>query len=230
MGKTLLLSLLTAFSFGVASAQTTQPEKRFQVGLIAGKTIQGSYQHKVPWGNAGGGFAGFDLSYAFAKEDPNFTLHFQPNWENFRYRSLGEPVVNGNGSHEINFNSINTPVLIRLAMPAGKWISPFMEVGASYKIRTKNHYQARSVFCGFVNCREFNFEGNLMPEGKRNDANLLVGIGAEFHWGSITIPVSIRLNEGLGTYSLHGETESGRGFSLTDLKTRTLQVVTGISF
>lgn len=76
MNKLILLSLLTVFSVGSTFGQDIQPRKRFQLGVIGGKTILGSYQRTVPWEKIGGGFAGLDVSYAFAKEDPNFTLRF----------------------------------------------------------------------------------------------------------------------------------------------------------
>ncbi|GHB61840.1 hypothetical protein GCM10007390_14680 [Persicitalea jodogahamensis] len=229
MNRLFLLALLAASSLGNSFAQTSQPTKRLQVGLVAGKTILGTYQEEDPWQKVGGGFVGADFSYAFAKEDPNFTIRLQPNWESYRYESLGEFEVNGNGSYRATLNSLNVPVLIRLAIPAGKWVSPFVELGANYKIRVRGQVESRSVICGIIGCNEYVFEGDFMAKELRNDISLLAGVGAEFHWGDITIPVSVRINGGLGKYTFQSETVQSNSFSLVDLKTKTLQVVTGIT-
>lgn len=137
--------------------------------------------------------------------------------------------MNGRGDYRINISSVNIPILVRLAIPAGKWVSPFVELGANYKIITKTHVESRSVFCGFASCNEFSYDGDL-EKSSGSSANLLIGIGAAFRWGNITIPLSARLSQGLGTYTLRGEFFPGVSSTIEDLKTRTLQIVTGISF
>ncbi len=229
MRQIFLLLLLVAFPCKATWAQTLHPEKRFQVGLIGGKTIIGSYQRDAPWEGVGGGFVGADISYAFAKENPNFTVRLQPNFESFRYLTPSEPIGFGEVSYQITLNSLNLPILIQFAVPAGKWVSPFVEIGGNHGSRIKSYSESRIVRCGIAGCNESFYEGDIEIKNQKNNISLLAGIGAEFHWGVVRIPLSIRMSRGLSKYSLQGETQPDNSFSLVDLKNKTLQVVAGIT-
>lgn len=226
MRKLLLLSLLTAFSVGTSFAQNIQPQKRFQLGVIGGKTILGSKTEKVFFIKAGGGFAGIDLGYLLLKKNPNLSLHLQPNWETFSQKT--ENFLEQTTT--LKFTSVNIPILIRYTAPVRPWIHPFIEVGGAYKIRLNYSNEIIGSHCGIADCSNGIFASSQLTLGNGRGAALLVGVGAEFRWGVIKIPVSIRLSEGLGTYLMKGANRRGDNFTYSNPETRTLQIVTGITF
>lgn len=225
MRKLLLLSLLTAFTFGAAFGQATQPEKRFQVGVIVGKTFVGSYQEKIFLINANGGFAGIDLGYTFIERNQNVSLRLQPNWESF-----GQKIqILYDGTSTVKFSSVNIPILLRFSAPVKSWVHPFFEVGLGYKIRLKYSHELKVQGCGIASCFD-EVSSSSLASGNKNGTTLSLGIGAEFRWGAVKIPVSVRLNEGIGNYEMEGVNLRGGDFAYSNPETRTLQVVTGITF
>ena len=129
------------------------------------------------------------------------------------------------------FRSINFPLLYQYKFPVHKVIRPFFEVGLSYKLRTKNAYGGRNGNCGIVigsPCYEYNYTEELVEGPKKNNVVMLVAAGTEIKWGIVSIPISIRLNEGIMAYTLKDPQRESKSF--TDLKTRTIQILVGVNF
>jgi len=87
-----------------------------------------------------------------------------------------------------------------------------------------------NIICPFATpCRSLGeIEEELIPGSKSSNLIMLVGVGAELQLGTLKVPISIRLNEGAGTFSLNRGPDDREPFS--DLKTRSIQFVAGVNF
>ncbi|MPR35659.1 outer membrane beta-barrel protein [Salmonirosea aquatica] len=220
-GTTFLLAcalLLCAESY----AQNNQP---FSFGLMGGLNIVGSYQTGANLTHANGGLAGLDLGYSFSKNADNISLHFQPHWESFTGK-----VPHSYSSNGFHFQSLNLPIILRYSILSQSKIRPFAEFGAGYVVRLKTINKKNAIVCPFATpCYSMGVvDEELLPGSKHNNLIVLAGVGAELQFGTIKVPISIRMNEGTGTFSLKRSYNDRDPF--TDLKTRTIQLVAGVNF
>ena len=206
-------------------AQSISDSPKLMLGLIGGLNAEGAYQPCFALTKASGGFVGLDVRYAISKKIPGQSLHFQPNWESFSANIPHTYQTNG-----FIFKSLNLPVLLRHTFLNQSRVRPFVELGISYKVRLKSINKKDEIICPFATpCRSLGeSEQELIPGSDRSNVVLLAGLGAEVQFGKVQVPISIRVNEGAGTFSLN------RGYNdrepFTNLKTRSVQVVAGVSF
>lgn len=218
----LLLSLLFCSE---SYAQSAYPNDRFSFGVMGGVPLVGTYQNGVSLSRAVGGFAGLDLGYSLSLKERGLSLHFQPNWERFSCN-----VPNSYFSNGIHFQSLNLPVLLRYRLSNQSKIKPFVEFGTGYVARLKTINKRDEIICPFAPpCRSLGVrDEELIPGSKGSNLIVLAGVGAELQLGAVKVPISIRLNEGIGTFSLKRSYNDREPFA--GLKTRTIQLVAGVSF
>lgn len=224
MGKVFTLILFAILFQAGGYAQTAGTKSRLGYGLIGGLDVYGTFKDGFRMKKVGGGFIGIDLSYAVGQGKFQPTVHFQPNWEQFSFRTEEEIVGN-----KFLFQSINLPVLLRYKFANAKRLRPFLEVGASYKWKMKYYYRYRDRACGIVAgmpCIEFDYVRELTDPSMKGEVVMLIGAGVELDLNRMKVPVAIRLNDGLGTFTMNYH----RRGVITGLKTQTIQVVTGVTF
>ena len=88
------------------------------------------------------------------------------------------------------------------------------------------------VNCGLAPC-DFNWKvtENIIGKTTSERIILLASVGTELNLGGVQIPISLRINESIGTYKLNDQNYSRRTRdNISDFKTRTIQIVTGVTF
>lgn len=227
---TLLFVFLCLFSFG-AFSQDNSHSKKFTFGVIAGLQPQGKMFNTDKWEKSSGFVAGVTGQYHFAGNMDGFSLLVQPHYNRFERFNQSDERGPGYSQWYTESNwkteSFNLPILVRYT--AGKGIiRPFIEAGPNLKFRTALKKNGYRVFCGSANCVETVSNDNYQHLTGQDRIGLIISAGAEVNLWKVAIPVSLRLNEGFGTYATKGVMYDTPVYD--NLKTRTFQIVTGVTF
>ncbi|QRQ99854.1 outer membrane beta-barrel protein [Dyadobacter sandarakinus] len=228
MMKQLFLFVLAHIGLAaMAQAQDTRSFRKFGIGVYGGPQISGKIYTSDHLSAISGLTAGLDLRYALSKEPEGFSLHLQPGFNTFR-QSREE---DGNGMYYFRYDwkwqAIHVPLLIRYTISSGR-VRPFAEIGPMLRIRTAMSMRGKREFCGFAGCSDIDIREDLQSGTSKDAIGLTAGAGVEVDVWKVTIPVSIRIQEGFGTTATREPAIDG--ISHSQLKTRTLQVSAGISF
>lgn len=217
--KGILLLILFFFSFKIYAQEITT-EKTWQVGVIGGYQPFGVVYKSDQYSSTSGFIGGVSAQLNNVKKVSGLSLLIQPYWASFKR------IHGGDGRRDIwTSGSINLPVLVRYTLGKGI-VRPFLEAGLNGKFRISSKVKEEGTRCGegcFTDA-VYNNQSNLTQD----PLGVVLGLGAEINLGTVTIPFSIRSNSGLGTYKTNNSYQDVGSYS--DLKTRTIQIVTGISF
>ncbi|MCE7065147.1 hypothetical protein [Dyadobacter sp. CY326] len=85
-----------------------------------------------------------------------------------------------------------------------------------------------SSICGFANCYAEESNEDLQPLTTKDAIGLTAGAGVEVDLWKVTVPISVRIQEGFGTYETNVTFYESAGYY--NLKTRTIQVTAGVNF
>jgi len=230
MKKTLLIfALLTLFA-DLAYSQDAL-KSRYGWGFVGGLNMFGTYKLAVPQMKIGGVLLGFDFYYRILKNSDALKLHFQPNWTNFKYDN-GKGLKDNQERMVRRSETLVLPFLLRFSPLAKKRIGIFIEGGVGLQHKFKDtSLMDLEVNCGFAPC-DFNWKvtENIIGKTTSERIILLASVGTELNLGGVQIPVSLRINEGIGTYKLNDQNYSRKQDNISDFKTRTIQIVTGVTF
>jgi len=224
MRNKLLPTLLLYFLTNLVLAQTEVSERKVHFGIMGGSHIFGKTFTYEKIETVKGAVLGFDLSIKFSPEKSGFSFHIQPNWSNY-IRTNRE----NNTSYDYKIQSINLPLLLRYTFLTGK-IRPFVEAGLNVRSRTSFDIDINGTICQFepATCSPGFEKIDLHPQTSQDRVGVLAGAGVEFDIWKISIPLSIRFNEGIGTYKMKKKIEDH--YYYDNIKTRNIQITTGITF
>ncbi|REA61286.1 hypothetical protein DSL64_12625 [Dyadobacter luteus] len=228
MNNRTLLSIIFVFTGLVAFAQDSNYSKKWSIGVIAGLQPQGKLFDTDQWEKTSGFIAGLSGQYHFSGRMTGFSVLLQPHYNQLE-RNLSNRDESGFWSIESYWKteSFNLPILLRYTIGHGL-VRPFIEAGPNFKFRTSLTNNSRSSFCGIAGCSELLSNNNYQPLATQDRAGLIVSVGASVHLWKVAIPVSLRLNEGFGTYETKGMMYDTPAYD--NFKTRTFQIVTGVTF
>ncbi|MBO9617149.1 MAG: hypothetical protein J7619_30970 [Dyadobacter sp.] len=216
---TFIIGILPALESGQDAVQ----KGHFEYGVFGGKQLWGKIYDDRKMEAVSGWVGGIDLGY---RDKSGISFHLQPN-----YSTFGSILEEGKNTQvylwrKWNWYAINVPLTVRYTLSSGK-IRPFAEVGLNLRLRTKITMKYDGYGCGVVGCYGSEGIDDVQRSTTKDPAGLVAAIGAEIDVLSVTIPVSIRLNESFGTFG--GKPDSTPGSSYGTLKTRVVQVTAGIS-
>jgi len=109
-------------------------------------------------------------------------------------------------------------------------IRPFLEAGLNVRTRTFFEITQTGTICQIYDGPCFYGENtiDLHPQTSQDRFGVLAGVGVELDVWRITIPVTIRINEGLGTYKM--KKMMADSYYYDELKTSNIQITAGITF
>ena len=165
---------------------------------------------------------GIDVSYAFNPEQSRFSIHAQPNWSTYKRMNKDH-----GDTDNYQWQSINLPFLLRYTFIIGK-IRPFAEAGVNVRYRTVFKVENKGNICELYGCFSGERTINIQPEVTQDVIGIIAGTGVEFELGRIIIPITVRINEGIGTSEMKEMREDS--YYCSDIKTRNIQITTGITF
>jgi len=224
MRNKLLPTLLLCFLTSLVLAQTEVSERKVHFGLIGGSHVFGETFSYEKIKTVKGVALGLDLSYKFSPEKSGLSFHVQPNWSNY-IRTNRE----NNTSYDYKIQSINIPLLLRYTFLTGK-IRPFVEARLNFRSRISFDIDINGTICRYepAMCFPGREKIDMHSQTSQDRVGVLAGMGVEFDIWKISIPLSIRLNEGIGTYKMKHQYEDH--YYYDDIKTRNIQITTGITF
>lgn len=224
MRNNILPTLLFCFVTSQVLAQTEVSERKVHFGIIAGSHIFGETFTYEKIATVKGAVLGLDLSYNFSPRKSGLSFHVQPNWSNY-IRSNRDIYT----SYNYKIQSVNLPMLLRYTFFSGK-IRPFVDAGLNVRSRTSFNININGEICRETpsTCVTGEENINLHPQTTRDRIGVLAGAGVEFDVWRVTIPVTVRLNEGIGTYKMKNMLQDASYYD--DIKTRNIQITTGITF
>lgn len=197
-------------------------QRQFHFGIIGGTQLLGKTFSYESLTTAKGALFGLDVSYDFAPKKSGFSIHAQPNWSNYKRTNKDR----GN-TYTYRLQAINLPVLLRYTFTSGK-IRPFAEAGLNVRHRTAFKVENKGYICELYGCANGEKKIDLQPQTTQDVIGIVAGAGVEFEIGKVVIPITVRLNEGIGTYKMKEIWEDTSYYS--DIKTRNIQITTGITF
>jgi len=220
----ILFSLICSDNF----AQESREFKKWQLGAIAGIQPYGKLYPYNEQKTTGGVIAGASVQYSLQGGKNGLSLLFQPHWSGFRktYKS-GNPATEFYSEMHWNVESFNFPVLVRYTVGKGI-VRPFVEAGPNFRVRTELRLKENGRLCYLYGCVQGSTNQNIHPGTTQDRIGLIASVGAEVNLWKVTIPVSIRINEGIGTFETREPMQDAASYQ--DLKTKTFQIVTGITF
>ncbi|MEO6287650.1 MAG: outer membrane beta-barrel protein [Dyadobacter sp.] len=227
MKKSLLPLLSFLLVANMVQAQNSREFRRFGVGVYAGPQFFGKIYDNDKVSNVSGLASGLDLSYAFSKQPQGFSLHFQPGYNSFKYfatKGANSPFYL---ETTWRWKAFHFPLLLRYTFTSGM-IRPFAEVGPTLRLRKALTIREYGYACGFAGCSGNDITNDLQSETNKDPIIITAAAGVEIDIWKITIPVSIRLQEGIRDYGMKDYSTDGAYYD--GLKTRTIQVTAGISF
>ena len=231
MNNRILLSIIFVLTGLVAFAQDNNYFKKWSIGVIAGLQPQGKMFNTNKWEKSSGFVAGLSGQYHFTENLAGFSLLVQPHYNRFERFMQSDERGPGYSQWYTESNwkteSINLPILVRYTVGKGI-IRPFVEAGPNFKFRTALNGRSYGQFCGIAQCNEIRRNEDYHSIATQDRVGLIVSAGAEVNLWKIAIPVSLRLNEGFGTYETKGVTNDTPVYD--NFKTRTFQIVTGVTF
>ncbi|MCF2447587.1 PorT family protein [Dyadobacter sp. CY345] len=217
---TLFLCFLTTLVF----AQTKDVERKWHFGILGGTHIFGETFTYEKIKTVKGAVLGLDLSYKFLPAKSGLSFHVQPNWSIYIRTNSGNSTT-----YDYKIQSINLPLLLRYTFLTGK-IRPFLEAGLNVRTRTSFDIDINGRICSYEPAMCFSGQEtrDMHSQTSQDRVGVLAGVGIEFDVWRISIPVSIRFNEGIGTYKMKERFEDH--YYYDDIKTRNIQITTGITF
>ncbi|GLU56172.1 outer membrane beta-barrel protein [Dyadobacter frigoris] len=169
-----------------------------------------------------GAIFGIDASYTLIPKKSGLSIHIQPNWSNYKRTNKDH----GN-TYTYRLQAINLPILLRYTFTSGK-IRPFAEAELNIRYRTDFKVKNKGYLCELYGCANGEKTIDLQPQTTQDIVGIVAGAGVEFEVGKIVIPITIRLNEGIGTYKMKELREDS--YYYYDIKTSNIQITTGITF
>jgi hypothetical protein len=216
----LLLFLITCPNLLVA--QSEEQTRRFHFGVLGGAQMIGKTFNYEKLAMTKGALFGLNASYAFSEKQTGLSIHIQPHWSFYNRTNKDD----GN-SYSYRLQAVNLPLLLRYTLSVGK-IRPFAEAGLNIRYRTLFKIKKTGYLCELTGCVTGEKTIDLQPETSQDIVGLVAGAGVEIEIGKVMIPVTIRLNEGIGTYKMKEQWEDQ--YYYEDIKTRNIQITTGITF
>lgn len=221
------LPFLTVLVLVINLSANAQQFKKFGAGVYGGAQLFGKIYSNDDLAKISGFTAGVDLRYSFSRQPEGFSLHFQPGFNTFRQ-------ITGSGDNsQVEMETIwkwrafHLPVLVRYTFSSGK-VRPFAEIGPMLRFRQALKVNTSSSICGFAGCYFRETNSDLHPLTTKDAIGLTAGAGVEVDLWKVTIPVSIRIQEGFGTYETNVTFYESPGYK--HLKTKAIQVTAGINF
>ncbi|MCF0041571.1 outer membrane beta-barrel protein [Dyadobacter fanqingshengii] len=204
-----------------------QQFKKFGAGVYGGSQLFGKMYSNDDLSKISGFTAGVDLRYSFSKQPEGFSLHFQPGFNTFR--QITESGDNSQVEMETiwKWRAFHLPVLLRYTFSSGK-VRPFAEIGPMLRFRQALKVNTSNNICGIAGCYFQETNSDLHPLTTKDAIGLTAGAGVEVDLWKVTIPVSIRIQEGFGTFETNVTFYESAGYQ--NLKTRVIQVTAGINF
>ena len=225
--KKYLLLLIVLFSVSnLVSAQNALNFRKLGFGIYAGPQLFGKiYNNESLSGISGGTFA-LDLRYAFSNEPKGFSLHLQPGYNTFRLFFSEGKNTQIYRENTWKWGAFHVPLLARYTFSSGR-IRPFVEIGPTLRLRTTLNVRNTGYICGVAGCSGIDQVSDLQSISK-DPILITASAGVEIALGKVTIPVAIRIQEGLNTFGMKNPVFDGPYYD--GLKTKTVQVTAGISF
>ncbi|WAC13578.1 outer membrane beta-barrel protein [Dyadobacter pollutisoli] len=227
MKNPLLFSLTLLLIAGSVQAQNSHKFKRFGVGIYAGPQLFGKIYTDDKLADISGITAGLDIRYAFSKQPQGFSLHLQPSFNTFRHFTAEGANTQFYRETTWRWEAFHLPLLARYTFTSGR-IRPFAEIGPTLRFRKALTIREYGYICGFAGCSNSDYTTNLQSEVNKDPIVLTAAAGVEIDVWKVTIPISVRLQEGLSSYEMKGYLADGPYYE--GLKTRAIQVTAGISF
>jgi hypothetical protein len=228
MTRNLLLSALAVlFIFNETFGQDVARHRKIDFGIWGGLPVLGKFDSNDHLRSASGLTLGINVGYYFRQPRQGLSIHLQPNWSE-------QSVAKKSGINTAFFQkatwtsqSVNIPVLLRWTFSTGN-IRPFLEFGPNLRFRTALSQRNEGKTCGVSNCSNYDATIRMQSEISQDRIGLTAGAGVELDIWKLTIPVGVRIVEGIGTYKMNIVREDS--YYYQGLKTRGIQIVTGISF
>ncbi|WP_149240234.1 outer membrane beta-barrel protein [Dyadobacter sp. 32] len=210
------------------SAQKKIDIKKWSYGALFGYQPYGKMFAADEWKTTSGIVAGLNTQYNFTENLTGLSIHFQPQFNHFQRASeSGSPQSSLHIVTKWKAQSINLPFLVRYTLGKGL-IRPFLEAGPNFRFRTGLGLKETGYLCGIARCSERNVNIDLHPQTTQDRVGVIVGAGAEVNLSKIAIPISLRINEGFGTFGSKQLVMDAANY--TNLKTPTFQIISGITF
>ncbi|CAG5067862.1 hypothetical protein DYBT9623_00589 [Dyadobacter sp. CECT 9623] len=227
MKKLLLLCSFFACIAGYGVAQDASKFRRFSAGIYAGPQLYGKVFSHNKLAKISGITAGIDLSYAFSNQPEGFSLHFQPGYNTFRHFTSEGANTQIYIETTSKWGAIHLPLLARYTFGSGG-IRPFAEAGPMLRLRTALKTRHAGTGCGVAGCSGIVINEDLQQQVSKDLVGMTAGAGVEVDLWKVTIPISVRIQEGFGTSE--SQVVLYDGPYIEKLKTRTIQVTAGINF
>ncbi|SEJ57501.1 hypothetical protein SAMN05216327_11310 [Dyadobacter sp. SG02] len=213
-----IIAFLPVFAFGQDAAR----KSHFEYGVFGGKQLWGKVYDDRKIASVSGWVAGVDVGY---RDKSGISFHLQPNFSTFG-SAWESNETDYHYRYEWKWGAINVPLTARYTLGSGR-VRPFAEAGLNLRLRTSLSFEYEFISCGFCCCRPGYGTDDKQKSMTRDPAGIIAAIGAEIDLHSVTIPITLRLIEGIGTYDLKPDPTPGSGYG--GLKTRVIQVTAGIS-
>jgi hypothetical protein len=218
-----IIAILPMFAYGQDAAR----KGHFEYGAFGGKQLWGKIYDERRMEAVSGWVAGADLGYRVRDDKSGVSFHIQPNFSTF-----GSVLEEGKNTQiyrwiEWKWQAFNLPYTIRYALPSGK-VRPFAEAGINLRFRTKLTMGYRAIGCGVAGCSGSDGIDDVQQNLTRDLIGPVAALGAEIDILSVTIPVTIRISEGFGTFGSKPTSTPGSGYGT--LKTKVVQVTAGVMF
>lgn len=214
------------FIFLISSAgfaQNKSTDRKLHLGVFAGRHLIGETFTYEKLKQASGALAGLDMSYKLGKQRPGISIRLQPHYA--RYQRINKEHPN---TDQFTVKSFNVPLLARYALGPGK-IRPFLEAGLNFRWRTAFKYERNGQICSFIGPCSYGQQSlDLHKELTHDRIGLVAGVGVEVDVWQLTTALTVRVNEGVGTFRM--EEQLADSYYFDQIKTRNFQVTAGISF
>lgn len=204
-----------------------QQFKRVGVGIYGGPQLFGKIYTSSNLDKITGFTAGIDLRYALSKEPEGFAIHFQPGFNTFRHFKEEGKHTQLYTETTWQWSAVHLPLLLRYTFSSGK-VRPFAEIGPTLRLRQSLTLKTNGYGCGIAGCSGRETDQDMQSITSKDAIGLTAGAGLEVDLWKVTIPISVRIQEGFGTYATKVFFYESPGFD--NLKTRTIQVTAGMNF
>jgi len=212
-----VITVLPVFAFGQDAVRKTH----FEYGVFGGKQLWGKVNNDRKIASASGWVAGIDLGY---RHKSGISFHLQPNFSTFG-SAWESKETDYHYRYEWKWAAINVPLTARYTLGTGR-VRPFVEAGLNLRLRTSLSFEYQFITCGFCCCRPGSGTEDKQKTMTHDPAGIIAAIGAEIDLYSVTIPIAVRLTEGIGTFDAKPDPTPGSGYG--GLKTRVIQVTAGV--
>ncbi|MBO9617148.1 MAG: hypothetical protein J7619_30965 [Dyadobacter sp.] len=206
--------------------QLDVPRKQWRFGLLAGRPVAGKIFEGANTESASGLVAGLDLSYDFEKVKSRASIHFQPAFVTFKMtKETGQKNSQYYIKQQWKWEAIHLPLSFRYTLPTGI-VRPFLELGFNFRFRTALAVSASGTNCGIAGCIPVSSSQSVQNIADKDKLGILAGAGVEIDAGKVTIPLTIRLVDGIAK-KRYDDPASPTTYS--NLKTKLIQVTAGVT-